>query len=80
MSWRIKKLLKLLSDKQWHLTFPKGIGTNTINLCMDQGLVRTRKVNKHRARLLGGVIESYEIELHITSEGTKTLKSASQKK
>lgn len=63
-----KKLLKLLSDGQWHVfdQLPKKL---TVQLCIEQGFVATKKVDRE---CVDGV-ETYRIALRITRLGKNAL-------
>ncbi len=68
-----KRFLRIVIDGKRH-TFnklPKGIGVGTVNFCIEQGLVRTKKVDRKRK----GDVESYRIALAITKRGRAVLQS-----
>ena len=69
MNWRVKKILRMLSDNHWHDTTPKGIGEGTVNLCLDQGYIRLKRVNKSKK----GGLESYNLAYKITRHGKKMI-------
>jgi hypothetical protein len=73
MHWRVGKFLDLISDGAWH-TFdilPNGVGTKTVDACIERGLVRTKRVDRKRR----GNIETYRIALRITRKGKMELKN-----
>lgn len=69
-NWRVHRLLEELSDEKWHASIENAqVGVGTVDFCIDQGLIRTRRSNKKRH----GDFESYSIHLHITASGKKAL-------
>ncbi|HUZ92954.1 MAG TPA: hypothetical protein VNG29_03070 [Candidatus Paceibacterota bacterium] len=52
---------------------PEGIGAHTVNLCIEKGLVRTKRVD----RMQSGEVESYRIALRITAKGKAVLQKIS---
>jgi hypothetical protein len=66
MNWRVKNLLRELVDGEWHDTIAaKGVGVGTVNLCIDQGFIDTKRLTVKR----DGPLESYTISLRITKKG-----------
>lgn len=67
-----KKLLKLLSDGQWHVfdQLPKKISIVTAQLCIEQGFVATKKVDRE----CKDGVETYRVALRITRLGKNQLR------
>ena len=71
MNWRIRKLLGFLADGKWHReVLLGGVGIGTVELCIDQGLVATKRYNVRR-RPDG--LENFCVALRITPLGRKVL-------
>jgi hypothetical protein len=72
MNWRRKKFLRAISDGEWRVRNKlwNGIGVGTVDACINQGLVRTKRIDRKRK----GVVESYRIALRITRQGKAELK------
>lgn len=62
-----RRLLEVPSDKKWHTydKLPKGVGINTVQVCIDHGLVATKRVNQERRK----GFETYRIAIRITRRG-----------
>jgi hypothetical protein len=67
-----RKFLKILSDGEWYVynKLPKGVGTNTVRFCINQGFVATKMVNRKRQ----GNLETYRTALRITRRGKTALR------
>ena len=74
MNHPTKRLLKILSDGKRHVynKLPDGIGKETVKLCIEQGFVTTKMVDR---KLKNGFI-SYRTALRITRYGRATLQKA----
>lgn len=70
MNKRTKKLLEFLSDALWHLDLPRDVGVNTVNACIMEGFVKTRRIYSIKTRSF----QEYRIAIHITALGAKELK------
>lgn len=71
MSGHSKRFLRILLDGEWH-TFdklPRGVGVSTVRRCIEQGFVRTKKVDRKRI----GDLETYRTSLRITKLGRVSL-------
>ena len=71
MSRGTQKLLQILLDGEWH-TFdrlPRGVGVYTVRFCIDQGLVRTKRIVLRRE----GDLEYFLTALRVTPLGRKVL-------
>ena len=70
MTWRSKQFLKSLLDNAWHLKAPDNIGVGTVEMCIDQGFIITKRVERQKKNS----IESYCIAFRITRLGKAALK------
>ena len=61
----VQHFLKSLMDNNWHLQPPKGIGPKTVDLCIQGGLVKTKRVTIERRTR----IETFFMPIRITKLG-----------
>lgn len=79
MNRRMRKLLQYLRARNgWDagILIPLSVGPKTMNLAIECGYVRTRKVDRKRVKTPDGMVETYGLEIRITPLGKKMLKES----